>query len=140
MLSTSTLQTHIHTVLQPSYSSRYHRTIASINAHLFPHGITLPSQQSALDVAGGYFIWLELPEALEASRVAERCMQEEELMIAEGPMFKVNVEDSVGEKGNCFEKFVRVCFAWEDGEVLEEGIERLGRVVGRMLERKGGVK
>lgn len=62
-------------------------------------------------------------------------MQEEELMIAEGPIFEVN--DEVGERGNCFEKFVRVCFAWEDGEMLEEGIERLGRVVGRMVEENG---
>jgi DNA-binding transcriptional MocR family regulator len=136
MLSTSTLQTHINTVLQPAYSSRYHSTISSIQKHLIPLGMSLPNTtDSAPAVAGGYFIWLQLPEPLQSSEVSKRCMDEEDLMIASGPIFRINGDDGerAGE-GNCFEGFLRVCFAWEDEGRLVEGIERLGRVVGRMVE------
>lgn len=70
-----------------------------------------------------------------ARDVARRCV-EEEVVIAQGWIFEVREDgDGGGEgDGNCFERFVRVCFAWESEERLEEGIERLGRVVGRMVE------
>lgn len=61
-------------------------------------------------------------------------------MVAPGGMFEVKVDEGVGGDGNCFERFVRVCFAWEGEGRLEEGIERLGRVVGRMIEEKEGSK
>ncbi|KAK2762138.1 hypothetical protein FQN54_001145 [Arachnomyces sp. PD_36] len=142
LLSTSTLQTHINTTLQPSYASRYHRTISAVRTHLLPLGVSLPSKQSSppeldIDMAGGYFVWLKLPEPLRAKEVAKRCLDEEEVIVAQGGIFEVKVDKGVEGGRNCFERFVRVCFAWESEDRLDEGIERMGRVVGRMIEEGG---
>ncbi|KAK8043091.1 aminotransferase [Apiospora phragmitis] len=81
------------------------------------------------DVFGGYFVWFRLPGGLIADEVAKRCQAEENLAIGTGPLFAVQ-GDSDGPQ---FEHEVRLCFAWEDEADLEDGVTRLGSVVGRML-------
>lgn len=130
MLSTSSLQDHIHTVLQPAYASRYHTAMSAVTKHLLSLGITMP--QPHRDVVGGYFMWFTLPEPLRAVEVAKKALEEEDLIVAEGALFRVQGDKS-GE--GAFERDLRICFSFEEEGKLAEGIERLGRLLRRILER-----
>lgn len=128
LLSTSALDTHIYSVLQPAYAARYHSMMSAINKYLLPLGLTMP--QPNRDVVGGYFIWLTLPKPLLAEEIARRALAES-VIIAEGSLFTVQ-GDPNGEKGS-FERDFRLCFSWEEEASLKEGIERLGRVIRRSM-------
>lgn len=73
----------------------------------------------------GYFVWLALPAPLDATKVAVRAKEKQDLIIAPGAMFGVKGDDDVAN----LKRKVRVCFAWEQESSLEEGIERLSRVI-----------
>ncbi|KAL1876713.1 Valine--pyruvate aminotransferase [Paecilomyces lecythidis] len=130
LLSTSIIQNHIVKVLQPAYADRYHRTMSAIQKYLLPLGLTIPPNPH--EAAGGYFIWLDLPQPLRASDLAERAMAEENLLIANGDLFQVPGEDS--RDHDDFEHSVRICFAWEELDNLSKGIQRLAAVVQRAMD------
>ena len=123
LLESGDLQRHIFHTLQPSYARRYRSMISSIEQDLIPLGVTLP--QESREVIGGYFIWLTLPLRLDAEEVAMYAKQEENLIIAPGPMFGVYGD----EKAVDLTRKVRVSFSWEDEQKLAEGIQRLGQVI-----------
>jgi DNA-binding transcriptional MocR family regulator len=83
-------------------------------------------------VVGGYFIWLRLPPGVNAVVLAQRAKDEENLIVAEGGLFEVPGDS--GNKGTSFEEEIRLCFTFEEENRLSEGVERLARVVGRMLK------
>ena len=126
LLRSGDLQRHILQHLQPAYASRYRRMMAAIDQHLLPLGVTAPPMGT--DVVGGYFIWLTLPEPLNAREVAAEAKEAENVIIAPGSLFGVDGDGTGGD----FERYCRLCFSWEDEEKLGEGIERLARTVGRM--------
>lgn len=97
--------------------------MSAIQEHLLPLGVTLPSA-SELAVAGGYFIWLELPPPLRASDIAQLALQEK-VKVASGEIFQVQGDPARGR----FERNLRICFAWEDERKLVEGIRKLGTVI-----------
>lgn len=78
---------------------------------------------------GGYFAWLALPGGLSGEALAKRCLAEEQVVIAAGTIFEVPGDDEVK-----FEGSIRLCWAWEDVERLEEGVRRVGVVARRMLD------
>ncbi len=127
LLQTKTLQSHLHETLIPTYAHRYHTLLSAIEKHLLPLGIKLP--QTNREIVGGYFIWLSLPDGLDADEVVKRCKEREELIVSAGSAFEV-VGD---EEGGRFKGFLRVCWAWEGEGEVEEGVRRLGRVVGGMV-------
>ena len=133
LLETGELQRHIFDTLQPSYARRYHKMISAIEQHLLPLGVTLP--QSDRDVVGGYFVWFSLPDPLEADQAALRAQHEENVIIAPGSLFEVFGDAKDGD----LKRQIRLSFSWEEEEQLSEGIERLARVIRRMLaeERTG---
>lgn len=100
----------------------------AIEHHLLPLGVTLP--QSNRDVVGGYFLWFALPKPLLADEVARVTKEEENLIIGQGSLFAVYGD----ERTEDLERQVRVCFSWEEENNIPEGIERLARVISRMLE------
>lgn len=124
LIESGDLQRHIFRTLQPEYARRYQSMISAIEEHLVPLGVTLP--QPSRDVVGGYFIWLSLPAPMRAEEVAMRAQEEENLIIAPGPMFAVYGD----EKAVDLEGKVRVCFSWEEKANLAEGIQRLAQVIG----------
>lgn len=126
LIESGELQRHIFKTLQPTYARRYQSMITAIEEHLLPLGVQLP--QTTRDVVGGYFIWLSLPAPMQAEEVAVRAQQEENLIIAPGPIFAVYGD----EKAVDLERKVRVCFSWEEEAMLAEGIQRLAQVIGRM--------
>ena len=73
----------------------------------------------------GYFVWLALPAPLDATKVALRAKEKHDLVIAPGGIFGVKGDDDVAN----LKRKVRICFAWEQESSLEEGIERLSRVI-----------
>ncbi|PGH15947.1 hypothetical protein AJ79_02114 [Helicocarpus griseus UAMH5409] len=148
MLSTNALQTHIKTVLQPAYSRRYYALVAAVREHLGPLGVSMPdvppNEPNAVDnssgtIAGGYFLWLQLPPGLRASELAKKAQEEDNLVIAGGNLFRVVTEDDGPESRREDEDFqgcIRLCFAWEEETMFEEGVKRLAELVKRELWRE----
>jgi DNA-binding transcriptional MocR family regulator len=131
LFKTGMLQTHISSVLVPSYARRWEKMMAAIKTHLVPLGISVSEVSlEGHDVFGGYFIWFELPEGMSAKWVAEVAKERESLIVAQGDMFEVYGD----EEAVRFKRWLRVCFAWEDEELLVEGIERLGTAMRDMLD------
>ena len=64
--------------------------IAAIREYLLPLGVILP-EVSHEGVVGGYFIWIELPEPLQAKDIADEAAREdgENLVVAAGELFSV---------------------------------------------------
>jgi DNA-binding transcriptional MocR family regulator len=130
MLATSSLQQHVFNVLQPAYFRRFHKMLQAIQEDLLPLGVTMP--QADRNVAGGYFIWLTLPHGLSAEALAERTLSEESLVIAPGPLFKVQGEDLGREMK--FESDLRLCFSYLEENLMVEGVRRLAKVLRRVLQ------
>ena len=126
LIESGDLQYHIFNTLQPAYARRYRSMISAINEFLLPLGVILPQTDRA--IVGGYFIWLTLPARISANKVSLRAKEEENLIIAEGPLFGV-YGDALEDDLQCK---VRICFSWEEEENLAEGIKRLGQVIRRM--------
>ncbi|KAI4149540.1 MAG: hypothetical protein LQ341_001290 [Variospora aurantia] len=127
LLQTGELEKHIFNTLQPAYARRYHSMMNAIECHLVPLGVTLP--QSHRDVVGGYFLWFALPKPLLADEVARVAFRDESLIIGQGPLFAVHGD----ERKEDLERQIRVCFSWEEEDSLAQGIERLARVISRIL-------
>lgn len=126
LLETNDLQEHISHTLQPTYARRYDLMISAIEKYLLPLEVQLP--QSERTIIGGYFIWLTLPSPLIAEDVATKAKDTENLVVGPGPLFGVYGDaDTETLKRN-----VRLCFSWEDGDLLQEGIQRLSRVIRSM--------
>lgn len=134
LIESGDLQRHIFETLQPTYARRYQSMISAIEEHLLPLGVRLP--QTSRDVVGGYFIWLSLPAPIRAEEVAMRAQEEENLIIAPGPMFAVYSDEQAVD----LERKVRVCFSWEQEAMLAEGIQRLAQVIVSMqrIQRQQG--
>ena len=128
LLESGALQNHIHQTLLPAYARRYGIMVDAVEKHLTPVGITLPGMNR--DVVGGYFIWIALPESLQAEEVTLRALQEEELIVAPGTMFEVSGDEQAPD----LKRKVRLCFSWEEEDLLSEGIERLGKVIRRLQD------
>lgn len=127
LMSSGNLQNHITSTLIPAYFSRYHTILAAITKHLFPLGVSIVNNcKDAQAVVGGYFVWISLPPEVHCDEVTARAKREENLIVAPGKLFGVRGDDEEvhGLKGK-----IRLCFAWEDERFLEEGVERLGRVI-----------
>jgi DNA-binding transcriptional MocR family regulator len=129
LLATNTLQKHILRTLQPAYARRYYAIMGAIAQQLYPLGIS--TSQAKADVAGGYFVWLTLPEPLESQVVTRTAAEEEDLIISAGNAFQVQGDE---DSGISFQRNIRLCFSYETEQHLVEGVERLARVIRRKLE------
>jgi DNA-binding transcriptional MocR family regulator len=141
LISSKFLQTHINTVLRPTYASRYHRMISAIKEYLLPLNVTLPYTSPLETVTGGYFIWIALPPPLRASTLAQFALKNHGVKVAEGDLFKVQRDPAVGR--NEFGSSVRLCFAWEEEGKLAEGVRRFGCAVREMIgneDEEGGLR
>lgn len=127
LMSSGDLQNHIISTLIPAYSARYHTMLTAITKHLLPLGVSIPNKRKDPQaVVGGYFIWISLPNGVHCDEVTARAKKEENLVVAPGSLFGVQGDD---EEGYGLEGKLRLCFAWEDERSMEEGIERLSRVI-----------
>ena len=127
LLESGDLRQHIYKTLQPTYARRFQNLLSAMQRHLVPLGVTLP--QTDRDVMGGYFVWFSLPSPLQANDLALRAREEENVIIGPGPIFGVFGDTTVVD----LDGKVRICFSWEEEDRLVEGVERLQRVIRRML-------
>jgi DNA-binding transcriptional MocR family regulator len=78
---------------------------------------------------GGYFIWITLPAQVSAKYFAIQAASAENVVVAPGHLFEV---PSGGNK-LCFDREIRVCYAWEREEALDLGVEKLGSILTTIL-------
>ena len=85
--------------------------VAAIRQHLQPLGVVLP-ETSYEGVVGGYFIWIELPEPLQARDIADEAAKEdgENLIVATGEKFSVQ-KDLRHSTLATFQRNLRLCFS-----------------------------
>jgi DNA-binding transcriptional MocR family regulator len=81
-------------------------------------------------VFGGFFVWLKLPDNISADLVVHNAKLEENLLVTSSTMFEVSGDEDSAR----FTHNVRLSFAWEDEERLDEGVRRFGSVVHRLAE------
>ena len=128
LVQSGQLQHHISTTLQPAYAERYACMVDQIQAMLVPLGVSLSGP--VREIAGGYFIWIELPIGLNADKLTTRAKEEENLILAPGSYFAV---PGVDDYDNRLDRSIRLCLAWEDPDLLRQGIQRIASLIRRML-------
>ena len=131
MISTGAFDQHLEKDLRPAYARRYRIMSEAIDKHLRPLGVT--TLQTNKDVAGGYFIWLQLPGTMKGAAIAEIAAREEQLTLIEGAKFQVWGDES--KENKAFDQALRLSFAWEDEDLLAEGVQRIARIVERAMEK-----
>lgn len=122
---------HLNKTLLPAYTRRFRLLTAAVDQYLVPLGIELP--QDDRTIVGGYFVWFALPAPLKADDLTERVAKEESVIIAPGSLFGVYGDEMTDD----LKRKVRLCFSWEEEDLLEEGVKRLALVVQKMLHEAG---
>ena len=131
LLATGFVQSHIADTLQPAYARRHRILSSAVREYLLPLSVTFDEADKA-GVAGGYFLWLRLPPGMKASELARKAKEEENVLISEGSIFGVEGDETLNKGSERdLEGFIRICFAWEEESLLEEGVKRLARLIGR---------
>ena len=129
LMRTGELDRHLSQVVRPALQWRHHLMARAVETHLHEYVEILcggaESASSPAETYGGYFLWLKLRRSdISAGALAKRALVTENLVIAEGPLFKVKGD----EQGPQFDEHIRLCFAWEDEPSLVEGVKRLANV------------
>lgn len=105
----------------------------AIEKELVPLGVTVSRNSlKGKAIAGGYFVWLHLPNGLRGTVIAAKAKETEQLVVAPGPLFAVYGD----EKSVALDEFIRLCFSWVYESDLVLGVQRLGRVIKTTLEAK----
>lgn len=77
----------------------------------------LPKSCSFIAPQGGYFIWITLPQNINASEFLKVCVEEEKIFFIPGSRFTVSGENH----SNCF----RLSIAFHDKAKLKEAARRI---------------
>jgi DNA-binding transcriptional MocR family regulator len=137
LLRSGHIDTHLREQLRPAYQRRHARMLETVQRVIVPLGAQVrvrslvgdeQEQEKDVDVFGGYFIWLKFPDGPSVQAIADRCRDEENLIIGQGKLFEVLGDEAAVS----LDREMRLCFSWEDEESLVEGVERLGRVIERV--------
>lgn len=136
------VQEHIE-LLKRAYAERWRIIVDAIEKFLLPLGVKLvntsiwrgggPHAAAGEKFAGGYFLWLELPQDIKASTMAEECRRQN-LIVAPGDLFEVPGADE--QMQHSFRHMIRICFAWESHDALTEGIERLASILKHAIDNR----
>jgi GntR family transcriptional regulator/MocR family aminotransferase len=102
------------------YRRRRDTMLAALARHM-PTGTKWQTPQ------GGLFIWLQLPAGLSANELYPVAGQE-------GVAFAPGTLCFPGERG---QSYLRLNLSMHPPEVIEEGIQRLGRAIERLLTHRG---
>ncbi|OQD82817.1 hypothetical protein PENANT_c019G03581 [Penicillium antarcticum] len=130
LLEDGFLPRYITNVLIPQGQKRHRLLASAIKKHLGPLGVSFTPDPETSSVAGGYYIWAQLPVTLDATQVCQYALEEQKLVLGNGEVFAVPGRGSLGED---LHRRLRLCFMWEDEERLVKGIERLGAVIGDLM-------
>ncbi|KAH7114941.1 pyridoxal phosphate-dependent transferase, partial [Dactylonectria estremocensis] len=151
MVTTGELTRHIENVLIPTYRKRYNATIAAISKYLLPLGVKLNtgspyrSSEGAPSIASGYFLYITFPDGFPtADALATWAKTSQALTIAPGSIFTVRGDEGSDERSRTtFGRSARLSWAWNDKDIIVEGIQRLAVVVqdaldGKVQQNEGG--
>lgn len=127
LLRTGKLQAHINDKLRPAYGERYRVLVDAVQTELGPLGVSLPQEHR--EVVGGFFIWVTLPDKVDAEELADRCKEEGGVFIAPGSIFEVPGDESVN-----FKHSIRLTFSWVDLDELVEGVKRIRTMLESILK------
>ena len=133
VLGSGELDRHLENKVRPALQARHSLIMAAIKKELGALGVhVLDSAEADRGVYGGYFVWVTLPpnKGVTAEEIADRALQEENLIIAPGNLFEVRGD----EKAAQFPDSIRLTFSWEDVDVIVEGVARLGTVLKRVYD------
>lgn len=122
------LERHVRQKLVPAYQRRRALMVEVVEREIGRFG------GSVVDVGdsgfvGGFFVWVRLPENVLAIEVARVAKQEEDVVVPPGPLFGVSWDEQEVD----LRRFMRLSFSYQDEVRLEEGVRRLGTVIGRLL-------
>lgn len=123
---------HLEEVVRPGLRRRWEGMVKALGRELKGLG-----EVEGLEggVYGGYFVWVRLGEGGPgAEEVARVVRGEEGVVVAPGGLFTVGEGEGDGE----LDRYLRLCFSWEDEGGVEEGVRRLGRVLRRMRRGESG--
>jgi len=95
------------------YAARRDRMLAALQQHM-PKGVTWTRPE------GGMFIWVTLPEGFDGAALLERSLETERVAFVPGAAFH---PDGTGQRT------IRLNFSSPDNNAIDEGIERLGRLL-----------
>ncbi|KAI9742372.1 MAG: hypothetical protein M1818_003905 [Claussenomyces sp. TS43310] len=150
LLSTGALQSHIDNVLIPTYRQRYLVLMSSITKHLLPLGVRITigepyveaTPETGVVPAGGFFTYIAFPAELpSADVIAKRALNEYNLRFAYGEMFVVKGDDESTLRAKLtWGNGARLCWAWEEEEMIMEGIKRLTELLKIMLKEARDVE
>jgi GntR family transcriptional regulator/MocR family aminotransferase len=112
-ISVGRYQTHLNRARR-IYRQRRDAMLAALEQHLPPDTHWIPAQ-------GGFFIWVRLPDEIPAQELLSLATKEK-VNFSPGCMFYP------GEKEH---SYLRLNFAMNPPEAIDEGIHRLGRAVQR---------
>jgi 2-aminoadipate transaminase len=103
------------------YRERRDTMLAAMEEH-FPEGVTWTRPQ------GGLFLWVQMPESMDAEKLLTVAV-EEKVAFVPGHAFYPG-----GSDGHCC---MRLNFSFCPPEIIQEGIQRLGRAMKRQMEEIG---
>ena len=131
LLASGDIDHYLEHNVRPGLQSRHAIAAAAVKRELSWASVgLLETSEKGKETFGGYFLWLTLPEGLNAKELADRALREENLIIAPGSNFQVaGDEDAV-----TFPRNLRLTFSWEEEANVTEGIERLGAVLRRVID------
>ncbi|KAI1407667.1 PLP-dependent transferase [Hypoxylon sp. FL1857] len=153
MLVSGMLEQHVQNVLIPTYRKRYKTLVNAIKTHLYPLEIKistgLPYETYAKDdkgnrvrtfLAGGFFLYVNYPNEETFPTAAEIIHvggDEYALKIAPGEIFVVKGDpESLKRADLTWNRGTRLCWAWNEEEILVEGIQRFAETIKRAKSRK----
>ncbi|AMP01008.1 aminotransferase class-V family protein [Collimonas arenae] len=108
--------------LRETLRGQCERTAEAIATH-FPAGTRVSMPQ------GGTLLWVELPQQLSSKTLFEAALQEG-IKVAPGLMFS---------NSHRFDHFLRLCCGQPFSPHIEQGIKRLGEIVGELLHKRSKV-
>jgi len=117
-LDSGHLEQHLQRVRR-EYRTRRDAMLDALDRH-FPEGTLWKTPSS------GFFLWVELPESVDASELLKLAVEEEKVAFIPGNAF--------GENGSVLgSNCMRLNFSHHGLDLIEEGIARLGRAVKKSL-------
>lgn len=128
LLQDMSLNTHIEKGLIPACTRRFNAMISAIKEHLVPCGVSFQPGGETMP-AGGYFVWLTLPEPLNSSKVCEEAERKLSLVLGNGPVFAVPGNDVP----HLLHRQLRLCYMWANETDIVEGVVRLAQLIEGML-------
>jgi 2-aminoadipate transaminase len=117
-LKDNDIEAHISTI-RKAYGRQCRAMLSSIEKH-FPQGVTHTSPE------GGMFLWAELPEGVTALSLFDLAVKDRVVFVPGDPFY-------IDKKGT---RTMRLNFSCVDEETIDIGIERLGKAIRNLLEKR----